>query len=85
MHLHFEGQMDKRCYNLPTTSEIVVLLYKDDEWPQGMEDIVLQLKRKNNNLECINDSRPAYLLLHYMLLFLYGKLGWYVDFQYFND
>ena len=40
-----------------------------------MRDIVLHL-RGNNELIRISECHPAYLPLHYVLLFPYGELGW---------
>jgi hypothetical protein len=83
--LHFEGQIDRRRYNLPIENEIVVLIPQDDERPQGVQDIVLRLRSEGNNLEHINECHPAYLPLHYVLLFPYGELGWHVGLRHSND
>jgi hypothetical protein len=61
------------------------LIPQDDERPQGVRDIVLQLRREGNNLECINKCHPAYLPLHYVLLFPYGELRWHVGLQHSYD
>ncbi|KAG0580812.1 hypothetical protein KC19_4G201500 [Ceratodon purpureus] len=61
-HLHFEGQMDRRRYNLPAGRT---------------RDIVLRLRGEGHFLERINECHPAYLPLHYVLLFPFGELGWH--------
>ncbi|KAG0610723.1 hypothetical protein M758_7G086700 [Ceratodon purpureus] len=76
-HLHFEGQMDRRRYNLPAGSEIAVLIPGEEDRPQGTRDIVLRLKGEGHFLERINECHPAYLSLHYVLLFPFGELGWH--------
>ncbi|KAG0588920.1 hypothetical protein KC19_2G278400 [Ceratodon purpureus] len=61
-HLHFEGEMDRRRYNLPAGRT---------------RDIVLRLKGEGHFLERINECHPGYLPLHYVLLFPFGELGWH--------
>ncbi|KAF7143823.1 hypothetical protein RHSIM_Rhsim05G0183800 [Rhododendron simsii] len=46
----------------------------------GLRDIILHLKG-NNGLMRINECHPAYLPLHYVLLFPQGELGWDPDFK----
>ena len=74
--------MGQKHYNLPIVSEIAILLPNYDEWPQGIWDIVLQLRGKGNNLECINE---CHLVVACMLLFPHGKLGWHIDLRHSND
>jgi hypothetical protein len=76
-HLHFAGQMDRRRYNLPAGSEIAVLIPGEEDRPQGTRDIVLRLRGEGHFLERINECHPAYLPLHYVVLFPFGKLGWH--------
>ncbi|KAG0574270.1 hypothetical protein KC19_VG249600 [Ceratodon purpureus] len=76
-HLHFEGEMDRRRYNLPAGSEIAVLIPGEEDRPQGTRDIVLRLRGEGHFLERINECHPAYLPLHYVLLFPFGELGWH--------
>ncbi|GFS36770.1 hypothetical protein Acr_00g0047940 [Actinidia rufa] len=66
---------DRRRYNLPTSDEIGVILPGDGSKVNGMRDIVLHL-RGNNELMRISECHPAYLPLHYVLLFPHGELGW---------
>ena len=74
-YLHYNSATDRRRYNLPMTEEIAVILPGDGTEVRGMRDIVLHLKG-NNQLMQINECHPAYLPLHYVLLFPYGELGW---------
>ncbi|KAF7138508.1 hypothetical protein RHSIM_Rhsim07G0140000 [Rhododendron simsii] len=73
-HLHYSSSKDQRTYNLPTTDEIAVVIPGDGSKACGMRDIVLHL-RGDNQLMQINECHPAYLPLHYVLLFPYGELG----------
>ncbi|KAF7126784.1 hypothetical protein RHSIM_Rhsim11G0010600 [Rhododendron simsii] len=74
-HLHYSFSKDQRTYNLPTTDEIAVVIPGDGSKASGMRDIVLHL-RGDNQLMQINECHPAYLPLHYVLLFPHGELGW---------
>ncbi|XP_028102307.1 uncharacterized protein LOC114301563 [Camellia sinensis] len=59
---------DRQWYNLPTTDEIVVVIPGDGTKVSGMRDVILHLQG-NNELMQINECHPAYLPLHYVLLF----------------
>ncbi|KAG0618503.1 hypothetical protein M758_4G069300 [Ceratodon purpureus] len=83
-HLHFEGQMDRRCYNLPAGSKIAVLIPGEEDPPQGTRDIVLRLRGEGHFLKRINECHPVYLPLHYVLLFPFGELGWHEDLTHSN-
>ncbi|XP_058225284.1 uncharacterized protein LOC131334340 [Rhododendron vialii] len=74
-HLHYNSSKDRRRYNLPTSDEIAVVIPGDGSKASGMRDIVLHL-RGDNQLMQINECHPAYLPLHYVLLFPRGELGW---------
>ncbi|XP_058219883.1 uncharacterized protein LOC131330353 [Rhododendron vialii] len=74
-HLHYSSSTDRRRYNLPTIDEIAVVVPGDGTKASGMRDIILHL-RGDNGLMRINECHPAYLPLHYVLLFPYGELGW---------
>ena len=74
-YLHYNLKNDRRRYNLPKTAEIAVVLPGDRTEISGMRDIILHL-RGNNRLMQINKCHPAYLPLHYVLLFPHCELGW---------
>ncbi|KAG5517186.1 hypothetical protein RHGRI_037823 [Rhododendron griersonianum] len=74
-HLHYSSSKDRRTYNLPTADEIAVVIPGDGSKASGMRDIVLHL-RGDNQLMQINECHPAYLPLHYVMLFPHGELGW---------
>ncbi|KAF7138016.1 hypothetical protein RHSIM_Rhsim07G0256200 [Rhododendron simsii] len=74
-HLHYSSSKDRRRYNLPTSDEIAVVIPGDGTEVSGMRDIILHL-RGDNGLMRINECHPAYLPLHYVLLFPRGELGW---------
>ncbi|KAI8525659.1 hypothetical protein RHMOL_Rhmol13G0247700 [Rhododendron molle] len=77
-HLHYSSSKDRRRYNLPTADEIAVVIPGDGTKACGMRDIILHL-RGDNQLMQINECHPAYLPLHYVLLFPRGELGWEPD------
>ncbi|KAI8557126.1 hypothetical protein RHMOL_Rhmol05G0311100 [Rhododendron molle] len=79
-HLHYSPSTDRRRYNLPTADEIAVIIPGDGTKASGLRDIILHL-RGNNGLMRINECHPAYLSLHYVLLFPQGELGWGPDFK----
>ncbi|KAI8569454.1 hypothetical protein RHMOL_Rhmol02G0280600 [Rhododendron molle] len=58
--------------------EIAVVIPGDGTKACGMRDIILHL-RGDNQLMQINECHPAYLPLHYVLLFPRGELGWEPD------
>lgn len=76
--LQYKSDKDKRRYNLPTIDEVSVILPGDGTIKSGVRDIVLHLKG-SHYLERINECHPAYLPLHYVLLFPYGELSWKPD------
>lgn len=82
-YLHYSSVTDRRRYNLPTTDEIAVILPGDGAESSGMRDIMLHL-RGDNGLMQINECHPAYLPLHYVVLFPYGELGWNPDLKQWN-
>lgn len=78
IHLHFKKSTDRRRYNLPTANEVAVIIPGDGLMPEAMRDIVLRL-RGDGALQRIHEGHPAYLPLHYVLLFPYGELGWHAE------
>ncbi|KAG5549150.1 hypothetical protein RHGRI_014498 [Rhododendron griersonianum] len=77
-HLHYSSAKDRRRFNLPTTDEVAIVIPEDGSESSGMRDIILHLEG-NNGLMRINECHPAYLPLHYVLLFPRGELGWEPD------
>ena len=74
-HLHYSSSTNRRRYNLPTTDEIAVVIPGDGTKVSGMRDGILHL-HGNNELMQINECHPAYLPLHYVLLFPHSERGW---------
>ncbi|CAG8532506.1 1532_t:CDS:2 [Acaulospora morrowiae] len=62
IYLHHKNMTDKHHYNLPMINKT-------------MCDIIIQLCK--DLLERIHERHPAYLPLHYVLLFSHNKLGWH--------
>ncbi|XP_026384034.1 uncharacterized protein LOC113279563 [Papaver somniferum] len=73
--LQYNKSTDIRRYNLPTADEIAVIVPEITYKETGVRDIILHL-RENNGLKQISECHPAYLPLHYVLLFPFGELGW---------
>jgi len=73
-HLHFDGSMDRRTHNRPTSNEVAAILPGDGSEAATYRDIVLRLH--GGGLESIKATHPAYLPLHYVLLFSRGENGW---------
>ena len=74
-YLHFSEIKDQRTYNLPTANEIALILPGDGTKTSGMRDVIVRFKSSDALMQ-INECHPAYLPLHYVLLFPYGELGW---------
>ncbi|CAG8749345.1 7435_t:CDS:2, partial [Gigaspora rosea] len=63
--LHFNTATYRRHYNLPSLSEVAVILPGDESAPEAMRDLILRLC--GGLLEHIHEGHSAYLPLHYML------------------
>jgi len=63
----------RRQYDLPSTSEIAVLL-PGDTMDTGTRDIIIQ--GRDDHLHRIVESSPDYDLLHYVLIHALGDQGW---------
>ena len=74
-YLHYTAATDRRRYNHPIADEIAVILSGEITKSDAMRDIILHLKGSNGLMQ-IHECHPAYLPLHYVLLFPHGELGW---------
>ena len=74
-YLHYNPRKDQRRYNAPTVDEIAVILPGDGTQKRVSRDIVVH-GRGDQRLMRISECHPAYLPLHYVLLFPFGELGW---------
>ena len=76
VRLTYHPHSDPRRYNVPTGNEIMVILpgenITEDDW-----DIVVQLR--GGSFQRVYDTNPAYVPLHYVLLFPRGEFGWHPD------
>ncbi|XP_063418456.1 uncharacterized protein LOC134701259 [Mytilus trossulus] len=79
---------DSRRYNLPTSSEISVILPGTNTTEPSKRDIVLYCRSTNHpeghNIIHINETHSKYDSLHYVLLFPFGEDGWHIDIKH-ND
>ncbi|KAG5536765.1 hypothetical protein RHGRI_024259 [Rhododendron griersonianum] len=83
-YLHYSSSTDRRRYNVPTADEIAIILPGDGTEKSGMRDIVLHL-RGTNGLMRVNECHPAYLPLHYVLLFSRGELRWEPEMRHWDE
>ncbi|KAJ8481437.1 hypothetical protein ONZ45_g15318 [Pleurotus djamor] len=69
-----------RQHNLPTADEVAVILPGDGSAP-NYRDIILHKRAPSSgpSLYRIHEGHPAYLPLHYVLLFPRGEHGWHND------
>ncbi|KAK9682709.1 hypothetical protein RND81_10G090900 [Saponaria officinalis] len=65
---------DSREYNLPTVSEIAVLIIGDLEDTVGYRDIIVEHKGKGT--QQIDETHPSFMAMQYPLLFSYGEDGY---------
>lgn len=72
-------------HNLPTANEVAMII--PDGSTSDYRDIVLRrhMPDGQTKLYRINEGHPAYLPLHYVLLFPYGENGWHRDMQQIPD
>ncbi|CAG8484696.1 5830_t:CDS:2 [Acaulospora morrowiae] len=75
IYLHHTNTTDKHHYNLPMINEIAVILLGNGSVSEAMRDIIIRLR--GGSFEHIHKGYPAYLPLHYVLLFSHGELGWH--------
>ena len=68
-YLHYNSTTVRRRYNLPRSEENVVISLGDGTGIKGMRGIIMHLRASNQFMQ-INECHPAYLPLHYVLLFL---------------
>ena len=74
--LCFDSDTDCQCYNLPTATEIAIILLGDGDQPTNTHNIILQRRGGGSNVRT-SEMHPFYHALHYVLLFPTGKLGWH--------
>ncbi|XP_020963329.1 uncharacterized protein LOC110264976 [Arachis ipaensis] len=66
-------EKDGRRYNLPTASEVAILIVGDIDESSLQRDIILETT--SNRLKRIDVLHPSYLSLQYPLIFPYGEDG----------
>ena len=70
---HCDSGLDQRRYNVPTSAEVAGVLPEDAD--EHVRDIVVHY---HDERRCwrISDCYPAYMPLHFVLLFPYGEHRW---------
>ena len=72
-----DKRTDHRRYNLPTASEVAIILPGSGEEDCDHRDIVIH--ERGGSLKSISELRSDYLPLRYPILFPYGEQGWHVN------
>ena len=83
LQLVIEAGADRRRENLPTSNEVTVII-PDEFTDASRRDLVLAVREAGQDcpqLHTINVTHPAYMPLHYVLLFPYGDPGWHYGLQ----
>jgi hypothetical protein len=67
---------DRRRYNLPTGTDMAVILpgAEEDSAPTGPREIILFMR--DGGLKRVSEAHPAYEALHYVLMLPFGDLSW---------
>ena len=81
VRLTYRPHSDSRRYNVPTGNEIAVIL-PGENITEDNRDIIVQLR--GGSFQRVYDTNPAYVPLHYVLLFPREEFGWYPDIPYVN-
>ena len=88
MRLVLEESADRRRENLPTSDKVAVII-PDENGDPSFRDIVLAERggRPADQPRCrrIHATHPAYMPLHYVLLFPRGDPGWHFELQLRGD
>ena len=66
---------DPRRYNLPSASEVGVIIAKDPSNVNASRDLIIE--RHGGQLKRISELHSGYLPLRFPLLFPYGQPGWH--------
>jgi hypothetical protein len=69
--------VDSRRFNTPVAMEIAAWIPDGAEPIKGCRDI--KLFARSGDVKHINELHPAYMSLHFPLLFPYGESGWHTD------
>lgn len=77
LSLHCLSSNDRRRYNLPTTDEVAVIIPNIDGWDWDTDGRDIILHHRADGLTHISEGHPAYVGLHYVLLFPHGEHGWH--------
>lgn len=79
MQLVMESSADRRRENLPVAQEVAVII-PDESDAASPRDIILATRDNQQitpHLQRIHSDHPAYMPLHYVLLFPHGDLGFH--------
>ena len=68
-------KQDPRRYNLPTASEVGVIISKDISEINAARDLIIE--HRTGELQRISELHSGYLPLRFPLLFPYGEPGWH--------
>ena len=73
-------EIDSRCYNVPTGTDMVIIIPVENENQPLNKNIVIYKNKHSHPLErdliSIDDKHPMYDPLLYVLMFPFGDKGW---------
>src|SRR4051794_35443511 len=75
MCLLLEAGANRYCYNLPTSEEVTLIIA--DKYDKSCSRDIILTYRNSTGLSHIDPNHGAYMLLHYVLLFLGRDMGWH--------
>ena len=75
-----EKNTDLRRFNIPTASEVAVLMPGENDQLSTIRDI--EIYKTGGGIRRINSLNPLYDPLHYVLLFPYGEFGFSLNIPY---
>jgi hypothetical protein len=68
---------DPRRYNLPTASEVGIIINKDTSDVNTARDLIIEYR--SGRLQHVSELHAGYLALRFPLLFPYGEKGWHPE------
>ncbi|PWA97715.1 hypothetical protein CTI12_AA026780 [Artemisia annua] len=69
-------------HELPTVDEVGAIVF--DSGSESVTDFDVVIQRHSGEPECINKLHPAYMSLHFPLLFVFGEQGYHTDLKLVN-
>ncbi|PWA95178.1 hypothetical protein CTI12_AA052540 [Artemisia annua] len=71
------GVVGSAQHELPTADEVGAIVF--DDGPDSVTDFDVVIQRHSGDPESINKLHPAYMSLHFPLLFIFGEQGYHTE------